>query len=92
MNKYGFIGWQNGKMIYRLRYTNKVLFDKVLQYFKSVDLHGRSYSYQKDNYEIFVIEVETLYTLPIQHAKMITIDETIVKLKKKKVNIQQELF
>ena len=92
MNKYGFVGWQNGKMIYRLRYTNKVLFEKVLKYFKTVDLHGRSYSYWKNNYEVFVIEVETLCTIPIQKAKLITIDETIVKLNEKKKVIQQKLF
>ena len=90
--KYGFVGWQNGKMIYRLRYTNKILFNKVLEYFKNVDLHGRSYSYCKDGYEVFVIEVETLCTIPIQKAKLITIEETIVKLNNKKKVIQQNLF
>lgn len=90
--KYGFVGWQNDKMIYRLRYTNKILFNKVLEYFKSVGVHGRSYSYWKDGYEVFVIEAETLYTVPIQKAKMITIEETIVKLNNKKKVIQQSLF
>ena len=92
MNAFGFIGYENNYMVYRLRYTNLELGYKVLSYFKSYGLDGLSKEYTSKHGKVLIIEVRTLTSIPINKAKILTIDANIGKLKAKKVEIQQSLF
>jgi len=92
MNVFGFIGYENNYMIYKLRYTNLELGYKVLSYFKSYGLHGLSIECVGKYGKVLIIEVRTLTLIPIKNAKILTIEANINKLKIKKIELQQSLF
>ena len=92
MKTFGFVGYEGSHMVYRLRYTDLTLGYKVLSYFKSYGLHGIATEYDGKTGRTLRIEVLTLTTIPIAHAKVLTAEANIQKLQTKKVLIQQSLF
>lgn len=89
---YGFCCWINGMMLYRLRYTNIELCQKVLLYFKSCGLHGITHTYISKDGPTIEIEVLTPAKLFIEKAKLFTIEANISKLQNKKKEIINSLF